>query len=443
MLRDTVRDRDQDAQASNQTDKVRAGGPGMRNDHMKNDSMKNDYDAEYEADTLNYGSSGNGGLRWMSMLVMALVVFGFFSLVWYAYNASMSEQQQQAVAVIAPEQQEYKVKPENAGGMPIDNKDIEAYQLMRRQPSAEEEANKVERLLPGTDAPALAPLPADPVKAGEVATITSAEAGIAGHPQTEAREILPLGNTATNPQAAPSSTPAPSSTSTSGVTASPAVPATTVSPAPTPESGTLPKTTSTAAASAVAGKPVAGSPVSRKPVAGSPLAVNPVSPTPATPPATKAAASVSPAPAVSPELPVSVVKQPVHTLPAKPVARKIKSDTTAAASVKSEAIKASPAKIAAASKPKTTVTPAHAASGKAYVQLGALRSAADAEALWTKLHGANKEVLGAATHTVEPVSVAGTGTLYRLRARGFTSRAAAVTACNGLKSRGLSCLVSQ
>ena len=399
MLREMAKDKDQNNAASfSPKEAARAGGQ----------TMKNDYDAEYEADTLNYGSSGNGGLRWMSMLVMALVVFGFFSLVWYAYNASMTEQQQQAVAVIAPENQEYKVKPENAGGMPIDNKDIEAYQLMRRQPSAQEEASKVERLLPETDSPALsaqAPVN-DPVRAGEVATITNAEAGIASHPKPETRETLALGGATTStlqgeitPSAAPT-TQAP----TSATAVSPTAPSAEITPA---------------------------RPVETKPAAT--VAPAPASTTAAQIPTAAAIPEAAPA-----EVPVSVVKQPVHTVPAKPIVQKPKPAVT----VKSEAIKHPSPKVAAV-KPKTVTAAVPAGSAKAYVQLGALRSAADVEALWTKLHGANKDVLGAATHSVEPVSVAGTGTLYRLRARGFASREAAVTACSGLKGRGLTCIVSQ
>jgi hypothetical protein len=352
--------------------------------------MKNDYDAEYEAENLKYGSSGNGGLRWMSMLVMALVVFGFFSLVWYAYNASISEQQQQAVAVIAPEQQEYKVKPEETGGMDIANKDIEAYQLMRRQPSVEEDAEKVERLLPEAEAPvvnaaAVTPVPADPALANEVATIASAESGIIAQPKAELREMLPVGAVV-----------APA------IVASQAMPqAVTTTVAPTPQ----------AVVSAPA--PVAQAPVVKETMS---------------------------APVVQTQIPASVAKQPVQVVaPPKP-----RPAVSKPVSIKPVAVKPAQVK-AVVAKPVTAkpTSPAKTISGKAYVQLGAVRSSLDAEALWKKLSAAHKDVLGSASHTVEPVEVAGTGTLYRLRARGFASREAALSACSGLKAKGLSCIVSQ
>lgn len=370
-------------------------------------TMKNDYDAEYEADTLNYGSSGNGGLRWMSMLIMALVVFGFFSLVWYAYNASMSEQQQQAVAVIAPEQQEFKIKPENAGGMPIDNKDIEAYQLMRRQPSAIEEASKVERLLPEVNNPviATAKAPMDPAKVGEVASITNAEAGIPNQPQAQPvlRETIPL-----------SSSDQPTATITPITPATPAANAPAAVPAPA-------QSASVATASPV---PSVTSHVT-------PDAANVTMSTP------KPTAIESAKPAAPAQLPVAT-QQPVRKTVPKPAPVK-----PAVVASKATIAPADKPKVPTATKPKVVSAPAVSPTGKAYVQLGALRTAADAEALWKKLYASNKDVLGAATHSIESVNVAGTGTLFRLRARGFVSREAAIKACNGLKGRGLTCIVSQ
>jgi hypothetical protein len=44
--------------------------------------MKNEYDAEFE----QLETTGNGGMRWVSLLVIAMVVFGFFWLILYAYD---------------------------------------------------------------------------------------------------------------------------------------------------------------------------------------------------------------------------------------------------------------------------------------------------------------------------------------------------------------------
>lgn len=114
-------------------------------------TMGNDYDAEFEQANL---MSGGGELRWMSVLVIVLGIFGFFSLVWYAYNTSMVGQtDDRSVPVIEASSQTYKTKPHDIGGLDIANKDIESYQLMRREPSVAEEARKVERLMPKADKP--------------------------------------------------------------------------------------------------------------------------------------------------------------------------------------------------------------------------------------------------------------------------------------------------
>jgi cell division septation protein DedD len=115
-----------------------------------------------------------------------------------------------------------------------------------------------------------------------------------------------------------------------------------------------------------------------------------------------------------------------------------------------------PAPQAVAAQPKPTLTPPTPkpivaapapapapSSGGVYVQLGALRSTAEAERLWSQLREAHPDLLGSASRSVEAVTVAGTGTLYRLRARGFASRATALSTCSSLKNRGQDCLVAQ
>ncbi len=112
----------------------------------------NDYDAEF--DQHDSFSSANG-LRWMSMLVIVLIIFGFFSLVWYAYNATDMSTPQGTTPVITADNQDYKIKPEDVGGLRVIDKDIESYQLMRRDPSAIEEGKVIERLRPQSEAPVI------------------------------------------------------------------------------------------------------------------------------------------------------------------------------------------------------------------------------------------------------------------------------------------------
>jgi SPOR domain len=339
--------------------------------------MKNDYDADFEVETERYRPQGSGGLRWMSMLVMALVVFGFFSLVWYAYNASVTPEQGEMVATIAPENEAYKVKPEDAGGMEIANKDIEAYQLMRRQPDAMEEAAKVERLLPSPAEPiAVTPQTQTTATASEMAAIASAEASLNTKPT---QETLPVPN---NPVA-----PAPVASVSVGEAPVATVAQPLIEPAPAVLAPTpAPLVTPPAPAFVVQAPPPAPKP--------------------------------APAPIAAPQPTFeSVVKQPIVAAP-KP------------APAKPASIKPAPAK------------PAPSAASGVYVQLGAVRSRAEAEKLWSAVRAKHGDVLSSA-YSIEEVAVAGTGTLYRVRARGFASRASALSACSSLKARGQDCLVSQ
>lgn len=331
--------------------------------------MKNDYDADFEVETERYRPQGSGGLRWMSMLVMALVVFGFFSLVWYAYEASVSPEQGEMVATIAPEGEEYKVRPDEVGGMEIANKDIEAYQLMRRQPSVAEEAAKVERLLPMEDAPT-APVVAAQATPAEVAAIASTEASLNAKPtqETLVQETLPVA-------------PAP------------------VAPAPTTE----PSVSVGEAPVATVAQPVE----EPAPAAPAPMPASAV-----TPPAPMPVPIVAAQPTFE-----SVVKQPIVEKP-------------------------QPKPAPVQPKPASAKPAATPAAGGVYVQLGAVRSRGEAEKLWSAARAKHGDVLSAA-YSIEEVAVAGTGTLYRVRARGFASRAVALSACSTLKARGQDCLVSQ
>jgi SPOR domain len=387
--------------------------------------MKNDYDAEYDPEQI-IGSSGNGGLRWMSMLIMVLVVFGFFSLVWYAYNASISEQQDENVAVISPENEEYKEKPEDAGGMEIANKDIEAYQLMRRQPTAQEEVEKVERLLPEAETPVILPKEKapDPVRDAEVEKIDSAEVGMTTLSQKE-----------TNPVSAESSVkveevPVAGVVEESPKTIEKAVDTaigTIVSSEPKTEFLASPKTLVTPSLPAVNKETITPKP-------SSPAPVTPVQPMGSV---VKQPVAVKPAPVVpsTPQPTVSAMPKPTLPSPAAPVVVS-----------PPQMLKLPPAvtpPVAEPAQPVSATAAVASPSGSAYVQLGALRSAAEAEKLWAKLREAHPDLLGNASRSVESVSVAGTGTLYRLRARGFASRASALSVCSSLKGRGQDCLVAQ
>lgn len=79
------------------------------------------------------------------------------------------------------------------------------------------------------------------------------------------------------------------------------------------------------------------------------------------------------------------------------------------------------------------------ASGNAALQLGAFSTAAKADAAWTAAVG-HAPALGGLTKRVEPIDRDGK-TLYRLRASGVASKAAATELCAKVKADGDACLV--
>ncbi len=193
----------------------------------------NDYDAEFEQRTGS--TTGNGGLRWMSMLVIILIIFGFFSLVWYAYNTSVNERQE-TIAVIGAPQEHFKQKPEDPGGMEVRHKDIEAYQLMRQSPTIRDEIAKVERLLPAPDAPVNVEVtPVDPTVNDEVNRINQAEAAMVTAPSQESSSPKEMQEVSTPPlEEKVQETPEPTTEVLISEATAPPPPAPAPKPAPIP-----------------------------------------------------------------------------------------------------------------------------------------------------------------------------------------------------------------
>lgn len=106
--------------------------------------------------------------------------------------------------------------------------------------------------------------------------------------------------------------------------------------------------------------------------------------------------------------------------------------------------KVEPTKPAEAPKPAPAPTPAPAASasGAWQVQLGALKDEAGAEQTWQRSVKAAPE-LGKLNHEVVRADLGAKGVFYRLRAGGFASREQASGFCEGLKAKGVGCVVAQ
>jgi len=82
------------------------------------------------------------------------------------------------------------------------------------------------------------------------------------------------------------------------------------------------------------------------------------------------------------------------------------------------------------------------AGGDWLIQLGALRSAPDADKEWGRIQRANHELLGALKPDIVRVELGEKGTFWRLRA-GPLSEQAAKQLCNDLKSRNQGCIIAR
>ncbi len=91
-------------------------------------------------------------------------------------------------------------------------------------------------------------------------------------------------------------------------------------------------------------------------------------------------------------------------------------------------------------KPKPEPKPATATTGGYVVQLAATRSAADADATWTRLQG-KYPALKSHSKSIERADLGDKGIYYRVRAAGFADKAAAQALCADLKAAGQGCLV--
>lgn len=82
------------------------------------------------------------------------------------------------------------------------------------------------------------------------------------------------------------------------------------------------------------------------------------------------------------------------------------------------------------------------ASGDYLIQLGALRSSADAEKEWSRIQRANHDLLSTLKSDVVRVDLGEKGTFWRLRA-GPLSEQAARQLCTDLKSRNQGCIIAR
>ena len=90
--------------------------------------------------------------------------------------------------------------------------------------------------------------------------------------------------------------------------------------------------------------------------------------------------------------------------------------------------------------PTAALPPASTTTGTYRIQLGAVKSDADARAEWSRLQGKFPEFLSGLSLTVEPVTIPDKGTFYRVQG-GSINKANADTRCQGITVGGGSCIV--
>lgn len=109
-------------------------------------SPKNDYDADEE---ITLEELEGAGLRWMSIVVVMVVVAGFFALAWYAYHSSTTSEG--SGEIVRAEGGPVKVKPSDPGGMKTPYQDMSVYNVISENEASKKE--QVEQLLPEPEEP--------------------------------------------------------------------------------------------------------------------------------------------------------------------------------------------------------------------------------------------------------------------------------------------------
>ncbi len=385
--------------------------------------MRNDYDAgNQEFDDEDYGSDG---LRWMSVVVVLLVVLGFFSLAWYAYRTGGQTPSGDGIPVVEAAGGVLKEKPVDPGGMNFPNRDKTIYGAMEKGGTA---AAPVEHLTEAPEEPvverggvAVKEAPHTSVYRKEEGKTSAAAATAApeeGNDAIVAQVNQYEQEMAVNKAIDPSvkMVVPDHATPTDAVTSAPKV-----DTAKEVEAKLQAELQSEAAQNAVKSaqenaQAVASSVSTTKEavVEDVPVAVAPV---PETPPQTPA--------------PEEVAQQQVLT--AKIQAEKLAAkQVMTPASVKKE----KDAKAVKEEKSK----PVAVSSGTAQIQLTAARSREDAEKAWKAISTKHVSLLGGVAHAIVTVEVQGKGTFYRVRATGLSSQSAA-SLCGQLKGRGQDCMV--
>jgi hypothetical protein len=166
-----------------------------------------------------------------------------------------------------------------------------------------------------------------------------------------------------------------------------------------------------------------------------------------------AAPAPKPAPAKSEADVTSIPTSPMTAtgeLPAKPPAAAPAKPTVTAAPAMKPAIVPAPAKpvappskpVAAVAPPTEVPTPAPAAAGSGFVQIGSYKSVAEANAAWATYRAKHSGAVAGLVTDIQTAELGAKGTWYRQRIV-TASRADAVALCIKLKAEGGDCIVAK
>jgi hypothetical protein len=350
--------------------------------------MRNDYDADdRDRDEDDYEGDG---LRWMSVIVVLLVVFGFVSLAWYAYHSGVGTSADGDVPTIEADAGPLKVTPSDPGGMDIPNRDKTVYEAITQG----EHSGKTEVLTEAPEEPVLH-REDDVAKDGK-------------ETQVYRKPVEPSTAPADSPEVA--------------------------------EEEEHEKVVDEAAPSH------AGQAVESTPDAVSAL-VSPTANMANNAPAPQAAQTASQA--TEPQQEVKAIEkavivaakpepEPMAVSPQQP-APQVVNDISAAQKASRDASKAKTATVDAKSA-TPVVTAAPSGGVVSGVQLAASKSRDDAEKLWARLAAKFPDLLGGRGHAIVAAEVVGKGTFYRVRATGLNA-ASAAELCRQLKARSQDCMV--
>ncbi|MEW6089536.1 SPOR domain-containing protein [Parvibaculum sp.] len=147
-------------------------------------------------------------------------------------------------------------------------------------------------------------------------------------------------------------------------------------------------------------------------------------------------------PETAAEAPADTAAAPDMTAEAAPVSIAPPASTALEpASAPAPATPEAPVAAAKPAAPAASVAATPASGGAFVVQIMALREEAEVRGAWAALQKKHGSILGGHALDIERADLGDKGIFYRVRAAGFETRAAAISACEKLKAAGQDCMV--